>query len=154
MILKPIFVTLADILEADDKHFTLTDRDQARLLAHIPDGEEAILTVRDNLYTEWVRVTNQCGTLVLERGLGDSDARKFPKGSCVFFEASVPVIQWLICNHDCCAGGCKPVPVSAIKAPLPTALAGEPWAADLKYDGSLPIQFSITGMPDWMGAEY
>lgn len=154
MILKPITVNLADVLLADDKHLTLTDRDNARLLAHIPEGDETFLTIQDNLYSEWVKATNQCGTIVLERAVGGSEARKFPKGSCVFFETSVPVIQWLICNHDCCKGDCEMTPVGFVKATLPTAMVGQPWEGRLQFSGSLPINFDITGMPAWMGASY
>lgn len=154
MILKPITVNLADVLLADDKHLTLTDRDNARLLAHIPEGDSTYLTIQDNLYSEWVLATNQCGTIVLERAVGGSEARKFPKGSCVFFEASIPVIAWLICNHDCCEGDCKVTPVGFTKATLPTAIVGQPWEGRLQFSGSLPINFDVTGMPAWMGAEY
>ena len=154
MILKPITVNLADVLLADDKHLTLTDRDNARLLAHIPEGDETFLTIQDNLYSEWVKATNQCGTIVLERAIDGSEARKFPKGSCVFFETSVPVIKWLICNHDCCKGECETIPVGFIKATLPIAIVGQPWEGRLQFSGSLPINFDITGMPAWMTAEY
>lgn len=154
MILKPITVNLADVLLADDKHLTLTDRDNARLLAHIPDGDETYLTIQDNLYSEWIKATNQCGTIVLERGIGGSEARKFPKGSCVFFETSVPVIKWLICNHDCCNDGdCKLTPVTFTKATLPTGIVGQPWEGRLQFAGSLPINFEVTGMPAWMSGE-
>lgn len=154
MILKPIQVNLSDVLLADDKYFTLTERDNTKLLAHIPDGEETILTIQDNLNIEWVKATNQCGTIVLERGLDFSEPRKFPKGSCVFFEASIPVIKWLICNHDCCGGKCELEPVTLQRNVLPTGIVGHSWAGYILYKGSLPIVYDVSDLPDWMSVEY
>lgn len=155
MILKPFSATLHDVLYADDSFLPLTPRDYARLLAHIPDGDSTILSLRDNLYTEWVYIENQCGTLVMERGYGGSEARKFPRGTCLFFETSVPVIKWLICNYNCCEGGdCECVEVTHKQTVSPTALVNEEWEGRVTFDGTLPINYDVTGMPDWMSAEY
>lgn len=151
MILTPISLVLNDVLLVNDKYIPLTKQDMARLVEHIPDGEEMLLTIRDNLYTEWVRVENQCGTIILHRGHGGSVARKFPRGSCVFFEASVPVIKWLICNYDCCEHSCQCLPVELIRTVLPTAYVNELWFGILIFNGSEPINFALTGLPSWAG---
>lgn len=154
MILKPVNLTLAAVMEADDKYFPLNASDMARLVEHIPDGDETILTIHDDLYTEWVRVENQCGTLVVHRAQGGSTARKFPRGACVFFETSLPVIQWLICNYDCCAEGeCVQTPVSVAQSSVSAAVVGQPWEGRVRFSGSTPINFSVDGMPGWMSAE-
>ena len=155
MILKPISLTLSDAMLADDTYFPLTQRDNARLLEMIPDGDEMFLTIRDNLYSEWVRAENQCGTIVVHRGVDDSQPRKFPRGSCVFFETSLPVIKWLICNYNCCEGeDCDCVGVTLERESLPTGIVNMPWEGRILFDGSFPIHFSIDGMPSWMKAEY
>lgn len=153
MITTPIAFTLADIMEADDKYFPLSQHDNMRLLEHIPDGEEIYLTIRDNLYTEYVRAENQCGTVIVHRGV-DSTARRFPRGSCVFFEASLPLIKWLICNYDCCADEeCPCTPVEIQRSALPSAVLNNPWEGRVLLTGSLPIQTKVTGLPAWMSAE-
>ena len=108
MILKPISLALADVLSKDSVYLPLTAQHKAKLLEHVPAGEETILTITDSVNTEYVRVKNQQGTITLERGV-ESGVYKFPKGSCVYFEVSVPVVEWLICNYECCKGDC-PVP--------------------------------------------
>ena len=101
MILKPISLALADVLAKDSVYLPLTAQHKAKLLEHVPAGEETILTITDSVNTEYVRVRNQQGTITLERGV-ESGVYKFPKGSCVYFEVSVPVVEWLICNYECC----------------------------------------------------
>ena len=155
MIMKPVSVVLNDVLLTDDKYLPLCQSDNNKLLALIPDGESMYLTIQDNLYTEWVLVENQCGTLVLHRGEGGSTARKFPRGSCVFFETSLPLIKWLICNYDCCADGdCTCTGVEEERAILPTALVNNEWEGRILFNGSLPINIAVDGMPSWMSAEY
>ena len=102
MILKPFAATTIEILPPDSNFLPLNNRDASRLLAHIPEGEETYLTLQDNLNTEWVRAENQCGQIVIHRGIDTSEPLRFPRGTCVFFETSVPVIKWLICHLDCC----------------------------------------------------
>lgn len=153
MITTPIAFTLADIMEVDDKYFPLTQHDTVRLLEHLPDGEEIYLTIRDNLYTEYVRAENQCGTVIVHRGV-DSTPRRFPRGSCVFFEASLPLIKWLICNHDCCEDTeCPCTPVEIQRTVLPAAILNNPWEGRILLTGSHPIQTRVTGLPTWMTAK-
>lgn len=154
MILKPVSVVLNNVLEKDAMYLPLTQEAENKLLALIPDQDSMYLTLQDNLHTEYVLVQNQCGTLVvMERGV-DSDIYKFPRGTCVFFECSLPVIKWLICNYDCCADGeCDCEPVALQNSSLPVALTGMEWEGRLKYTGSLPINFKVTG-PDWLSASY
>lgn len=154
MILRPISVVLNAPLEKYDTYLPLSQADTNRLLTHIPDGDETYLTIQDNLRTEYIHVENQCGTIVIiERGV-DSEAYKFPKGSCVFFETSLPVIKWLICNYNCCEDGdCDCLAVEETRATLPSGRVGQPWAGRVVFDGSDPINFKLT-LPEsgWMEA--
>lgn len=152
MNLKPFSAHLADVLAVDDVYLPLSQTDTARLQAYLPnDGDEAYLVITDGVYRENVLVTLLHGTLVATRGI-DSDAHKFPKGSCIFFEVSIPVVKWLICNHNCCDGDC---PVDAVKAQgvvLPTATVGLPWVGTAVFSGDLPMQIGVTGLPSWVTA--
>lgn len=151
MILKPIDnLILNDVLEKDDHYLPLSTSDMSKLVAHLPDGEEAFLTIKDNLYTEHIRVENQCGTIVVERGV-DSTARRFPRGSCVFFEVSVPLVKWLICNYDCCENSdciCEPVTVN--KVFLPKAVVNSQYLGYIDFNGTRPMNFAVSNVPEWL----
>lgn len=154
MILKPFSATLFDNLLADTNYVPLTERDKSRLLETIPEGEEMYLTISDSLYTEWVLAKNQCGFIVITRGVDGSEPRKFPKGSCIFFEASLPVIKWLICDHDCCADGDCPCELASNGGMvLPPAVPNIPWEGTAVFKGDTPMVMGVTGMPSWMKAE-
>ena len=153
MILKSISLYLNNVLNADDKYLPLTAADSAKLLAHVPDGESTFLTISDESYKEYVRVDNTDGTLILTRGI-DSDAHKFPKGSCVYFENSLPVTKWLICNYECCTGDCPVDPVVASGFVLPKGKVGNAWEGSFVFSGDLPIQYGITGLPAWLNATW
>ncbi len=152
MILKPFNANLAEVMYADDKFLPLNKHDMARLIELIPDGDETFLTIRDNLYTEYVRAENQCGTIVVHRGI-DSEPRKFPRGACVFFETSLPVVKWLICNYDCCEGDCDCQPVELVREVSPAGKVGQEWYGRMNFRGSLPIRFGLGEVPDWVHVE-
>lgn len=153
MILKPVSFVLNGVLEKNDTYLPLSQVDMNRLLAHVPDGEETILTIQDNLYTEWVHVYNDCGTVLLERGLGGSEPRKFPRGTCVFFEMSLPLVQWLICNYDCCEDDdCDCEAVTLESHTLPAGIVNQLWDGRMAFVGTLPINIKITP-PSWATAE-
>lgn len=152
MILQPFSSYLNSKLDAGAKYLTLSPDEMARLKTIVPAGEETILTIADDLHREYVRVMNDTGTIVLERGI-DSGTYSFPKGTCVFFENSVPVTKWLICNYQCCDGDC---PVDAVKAQgmvLPVGEVNDAWKGSAIFSGDLPMVISVTGLPAWCTAE-
>jgi len=154
MILIPFSATLNDTLTKDSGFLPLRDNDRNRLLSIIPENDEMFLTIKDGLHTEWIRAENQCGTIVLTRGIAGSEARKFPRGSCVLFETSLPLIQWLICNYDCCVDmDCPCIEIENAGVVFPAARVNYPWEGSAIFKGDLPITFGITGMPSWMTAE-
>lgn len=154
MILKHFSANLSDTLAIDDKYLPLNQNATARLLALLnADGEEIYLTISDDVYKEHVLITLVSGTPVLTRGV-DSDPHKFPKGSCVFFELSLPVVKWLICNHQCCEDDCAPDPVVFAGAVFPPATINQAWEGTMIFKGDTPVAFGVTGMPAWMTAEY
>lgn len=154
MLLKSISLNLANTLPADSVYLPLSVDDAARLRALLAeDGEQIYLTITDGVFREYVLATNQSGTIVLGRGI-DSEARKFPKGSCVFFENSIPVTKWLICNYECCQGDCPVEPVASAGSVLPPGKVGNAWEGSFVFSGDLPMAFAVTGMPGWMSATY
>lgn len=154
MILKPFSATLNNTLTSDSGFLPLSENDTNRLLSILPEEEEMLLTITDGLYLEWIKAENQCGTIVIERGIRGSTPRRFPRGTCVKFDTSLPVVEWLICNHDCCADEeCPCTAVANAGIIFPDARIGYPWQGSAVFNGSLPITFGITGMPSWMQAE-
>ena len=152
MILKPISLALADVLSKDSVYLPLTAQHKAKLLEHVPAGEETILTITDSVNTEYVRVKNQQGQITLERGV-ESEAHKFPKGSCVYFEVSVPVVEWLICNYECCKGDCPVQPPRAGGFTLPEGKVGQHYMGVFVFKGDEPMNIGVLGLPDWAKAK-
>lgn len=153
MILQAMSFNLNAKLEATDIYLPLATADMAALKALVPEGEETYLTLAWDMVKEYVKVKNESDTILLERGI-DSKAVAFPKGSCLYFENSIPVTKWLICNYECCAGDCPVDAVAFAGAVLPNGKAGNAWEGSFVFSGDLPIVFGITGMPDWMTATY
>ena len=153
MILQAMSFNLNNKLEAADIYLPLATADMAALTALVPEGEETILTLAWDMVKEYVKVKNESGTILLERGI-DSKAVAFPKGSCLFFENSIPVTKWLICNYECCEGECPVDAVAFSGAVLPNGKVGNAWEGSFVFSGDLPIVFGVTGMPDWMTATY
>ena len=135
MILKAISLNLNTKLEASDIYLPLTASDTAYLTSVVPEGEEIYLTIQWDMYREYVLASNEHGTIVLTRGV-DSEARAFPKGSCVFFENSVPVTKWLICNYECCSDDCGYEAVQNAGAVLPAAKVGDTWKGTFIFKGA------------------
>lgn len=151
MILKPLNIALSDRLDKADTYLPLTTADLAKLTAIVPNGEQIILTITDDLNKEYVLATNSNGTITLERGV-DSDAQTFPKGSCVFFENSIPVTKWLICNYECCQGDCPVEAVAAAGIVLPSGKVGNAYNGSVVFSGALPMAMGVTGLPSWATA--
>lgn len=153
MILKEMNFSLNNKMEATDKYLALANQDMAYLKSMVPDGEEVYLTLAWDNGKEHVLAQNIAGIIVLTRGV-DSTAKPFPKGSCVYFENSIPVTKWLICNHQCCDGDC---PVEAVRSAgfvAPEGKAGNAWEGSAVFSGDLPMSFGVTNMPNWMQATY
>jgi len=153
MIIKPFSAFLSQHINADSGHLPLTEADENRLKALVPEGEEILLTLKDDLYYEYIRVTNTCDSLLVERGQSESVPRKFPRGTCVFFENSIAVTEWLICNFDCCAGDCPCEGVTTAGVVFPTGKTGVPYMATAVFKGSLPMTLGVSGHPSWAVAE-
>ena len=153
MILKAMSFNLNSKLEASDIYLPLATADMAALKDLILEGEETFLTLAWDMVKEYVKVKNVSGTILLERGI-DSNAVAFPKGSCLYFENSIPVTKWLICNYECCTGECPVDPVGSAGVLLPDAKVGNAWEGSFVFSGDLPMSFGVSNMPNWMRATY
>ncbi|MDR1872006.1 MAG: hypothetical protein LBS60_08865 [Deltaproteobacteria bacterium] len=152
MILKPFSAILVRSMDKEDYALPLNLEDRNRLLAQLPVGESTYLVLRDDIYTEEIEVENACGDLLVKaRGLGETIPRKFPRGSAVCFDLTLTVVKYLICNHDCCAGGsCAPVPIEIIELYLPNGSANTPWSGVVIFGGSEPMELSCGNVPSWI----
>lgn len=158
MIIKPFSAFLTRAIDADAGALPLSEADENRLKSLVPESEEILLTLKDDLHVEYVKITNTCDALLLERGLSGTVARKFPRGTCVFFENSIAVTQWLICNFNCCDGPCPCEEVEAAGVVFPEGQVNVPYTATAIFKGSLPMVLGVSGHPSWstaeMGANY
>jgi hypothetical protein len=155
MILKPYSAVLKGSLPEDGFSLPLDAGDLARLGALIPEDEQMLLVLKDDLYREEILVGNVgYGPLILARGQGETTARRFPKGTCLSFEVTLSVVRWEICHYDCCAEApCPGEPVAAAGLVLPPAQVGSPWEGTAIFSGTQPITIGAQGLPPWMTAE-
>jgi hypothetical protein len=87
-------------LEKDSYALPLSEDNETRLLAQFPEGEETLLVIRDGLYSEEIRVLSEGGYIrIAERGVGQTEPRKFPRGSCLCFEVTLSVLREEICSQ-------------------------------------------------------
>ena len=85
---------------------------------------------------------------MVERGQGGTPAHTFPKGSCVKFEVTPPVVKDLVCQTDCCEAACEPV--SSTGATLPAGKVGVTYEGFVVFAGSTPMKISVGPVPSWM----
>jgi hypothetical protein len=155
MLFKPFTAVLNRTLEKDSYALPLSEENETRLLAQLPEGEETLLVIRDGLYSEEIRVVSDSGYIrIAERGVGETEPRKFPRGSCLCFEVTLSVVREEICHYDCCAeGDCACLPAEAAGRVLPPATAGQPWEGSVIFKGDLPMVMGAGALPAWMQAE-
>lgn len=158
MIIKPFSAFLTRAINPDSGALPLSVDDENRLKSLVPEGEEILLTLKDDLHVEYVKITNTCDSLLLERGLSVTAGCKFPRGTCVFFENSIAVTQWLICNFNCCDGPCPCEDVTSAGVVFPAGQVNIPYTATAVFKGGLPMTIGVSGHPSWatadLGANY
>jgi hypothetical protein len=155
MLKTPVYftVTLNTRLDKADRLLPLTVNDEASLKAAIPDGDYTYLVVRDHTGAEIVKVENTCDTLLVTRGEDGTEARNFPRGSCVRFEMVPAVVKDLICNYDCCEDECPCVAAAPAGISLPGFMVGMPWTGSAVFTGDTPMTIGVTGVPTWATVE-
>lgn len=140
-------------LEATDTYLPLSEGAKADLVTLLTGEDKYIyLTLKDEVNIETVRASYEGGLILLERGLEGTTAILHPLGTCVTAVSPtiMAAIKDLICNYQCCEGGCTVEPVSFESAYLPAAYIGKEWAGILRFGGSSPMQLGIANTPAWM----
>ena len=66
---------------------------------------------------------------------------------------SVPVVEWLICNYECCKGDCPVQPPLAGGFMLPEGKAGQHYMGTFIFKGDEPMNIGVLGLPDWARAK-
>lgn len=145
-----------DRLEANDRYLPLSDSAKADLLAALPNPEDYMyLTLKGDVHLETVRVRNDSGTLIIDRGLEGTEPVLHHAFTCVsaISPTVVATIKDLICNYQCCEDGCECQPAT-YKGGMEYAggTVGQRYHASFAFAGSLPMNMQVSGLPSWAEA--
>lgn len=142
-------------MSADDKALPVCDAARADLLGLLESGDYTYLSITDDAHFETVKVVNDHGTLVLERGLEGTDAVAHPDGACVksVSPTVIAAIKDLVCNYQCCDGPCECTPVAFSGANLPGGAVGQSWHGAVIFTGDAPVHCGVSQLPAWMSAQ-
>lgn len=148
---------LTDKLEASSVYLPLSVDAEADLIALLAaDDDYIFLSISDDVSYEVVRCRNTNGTLLIERGLENTEAVTHGVGACVSSVSPliVSVIKDLVCGYSCCEeSDCVCDPVAFAMELLPKATQGEQWEGAVVFSGSLPMTIGVNGAPAWMNVE-
>lgn len=145
----------SDIMQAGDNYLPLCRAAESDLVKLLGEDGYTFLTILDDTNMEAVKVTNDHGTLVVERGLEGTKAVAHPAGACVksVSPAILAAIKDLVCNYDCCSGDCVCAPVSKHFVELAPAKAGQQWSGAILFDGTPPVTCGVGDLPAWVSAK-
>ncbi len=129
-------------LEASDLDLPIVEKAKADLL-DLLSGEDdyTYLSIVGDTDMETVKVRNDHGTLLLERGIGGTKPQTFTYGACIrtVSPTIIAAIKDLVCNYACCEGPCECEPVEV--------------TGHVAFHGSMPMTLGANGAPDWMRVE-
>jgi hypothetical protein len=140
-------------MEATDVYLPLSESAKADLLTLLGnEGKYVFLTLKDEVNLETVKATVSGDTIILERGLEGTEAVLHPLGTCVVSVSPtiMAAIKDMVCNYQCCEGGCAVEPVAFDSAYLPASYVGKAWEGILRFTGSSPMKLGIANPPAWM----
>lgn len=141
-------------VEATDIYLPLPPAAAADLVNLLDDNDAYIyLTLKGDTYMETVRVRNEGGVLIMDRGMEGTVAVLHHYGTCVTAVSPtvLAVMKDLICNYSCCEDGdCPCVAVTYTGAVLPEAHVGIAWEGSVVFSGDTPISMGVENTPDWM----
>ena len=146
-----------DPIEATAVELPLAGAAKADLLNMLKDKDDYIyLTIRGDIHLETVRVRNEAGYLIMDRGLEGTQPARHHSGSCVSSVSPtvIATIKDLICNWSCCND--EPCPCTGAELEgivvLSEGQVGFEYKAVLSFGGSLPMNVNISGLPGWATA--
>lgn len=140
-------------LESSDVGLPVSAQATADLLALLPEEDDyTYLTIMSDVDMETVRVRNDHGTLVLERGLENTKPSAHPYGSCVrtVSPTLVAAVKDLVCNYQCCEGPCQCTPVAYSGGYVQDGVVATPWEGAVAFSGDLPMTLVTANTPPWM----
>lgn len=143
-------------LEATDVYLPISDAAAADLKALLTEPDQYMyLTLKDDTNFETVKVRNERGTLMLERGIEGTTATTHPFGTCIVSVSPtvVALVKDLICNYECCNGPCPVTPPTLAGISMPMQCnVGVEWNAAVIFDGTAPMTIGINNAPAWVQA--
>lgn len=90
-------------LAVDDRHLPIPAEAAAFIRQHLKDSDHTFLELRDGKAIEFVKITNVCGKLVIDRGVEQTKATAFRCGTGISFQLTMQAIKDTICQLE----GCK-----------------------------------------------
>lgn len=142
-------------MSAGDRSLPVCPEARDDLLGVLASGDYIYLSIIDDIHFETVKVVNDHGSLILERGVEGTIAVAHPDGACVksVSPTVIAAIKDLVCNYQCCDGPCDCTPVAFSGANLPGGSAGQPWHGAVIFTGDSPIHCGVSQLPAWMSAQ-
>ena len=147
--------TLNNRLEATDQYLPLHRAAEADLKALLADPDDYIyMSLKSDTDMETVKVRNEHGTLIMERGVEGTTPTTMPFGTCVvsISPTVIAAIKDMVCNYQCCEGDCPVVQAQYSGHLLPPAFVGIDWNGIVAFAGDLPMNIVLKGAPAWMRA--
>jgi hypothetical protein len=142
---------LAAPLGADGASLPLTESAKGRLLSILPPEESILLVLNDSLNREEVEASRRGNEAYLSRrGVGETEPTRFPKGTRVAFEVTVPVVERLIRRGD--SLHCPEKAPELREEFFEEARVGAPWRGLIAFSGGPRLKLVVSGLPDWMTA--
>lgn len=127
---------------------------RADLLALLSEEDDYIyLSLVNDVGMETVKVKNDHGTLLMERGVEGTTDGTHPPATCVHAVSPtvVAIIKDLVCNYECCEPPCPAEPVQYLGELLPPAKVGEPWEGNIIFSNAQSA--GVYDTPKWMNAK-
>lgn len=153
-------------LEASDVYLPLAASPYADLLKTLTADKclYTYLTISDDTHMETVKAWAEGGVIMLDRGIAPTEPYKFGYGACVravsptIYAAFTSADEWwakqILCkqryayNPDAMLS-----PLGIALENLPDGEVGEPYGGYIIFNGALPIEFDIKGVPDWLAID-
>lgn len=142
-------------LEATDQYLPLNAAAAADLRMLLTEPDDYIyLSLKSDTDFETVKVRNEQGTLLMERGVEGTTPVAMPYGTCVVAVSPsvIAAVKDLVCNHKCCEGECPTDAVQYSGHLLPIGHTGVAWEGVVIFSGDLPMNIVLKDAPAWMQA--
>lgn len=104
-----MYVQIIDFISNITDKFADTDTDLplheehlAKLRSRLGQSGYTYLQIKDGTNLEVVKVSSVGGSLIVVRGLEQTVAATFPKGSCVQHVLTATAVRDIVCQMDCC----------------------------------------------------